>query len=604
MSAPSPLQAGSLVSFTITTNGKPIDSAWQVISINIWAGVNTLPRARITIADGNAAETAFAISEASTLIPGTKLAITLGYDGTDTEVFSGIIDRESLEQGPDGASLLTIEATDPALAMTLARRNAVFERMTDSAVIERLITAAGLTASVTPTAAVEEAVVQYHASDWDLMLARAAVNGMVVTVSGGQVMVAPPDTAQSPVLTITNGESILDFRTVMDAATQYAPSAVQSVAWDPATQELAMAGAASSTVTTPGNLSSDTLATVFGVDQLLQQTSATIGKDDLTSWSSARLTQARLAKIRGHVRFQGSALARPGCMITLAGLGARFNGNAYVSGVHQQVVAGAWTTEVEIGLAPEWVGRDAAGTGATPASAAGQIPAAANLQTGPVTKIDSDPDGEFRVLVALPLLQANAGVWARLGGFYASRGAGALFYPEVGDEVVVAFMNGDPRCPVILGSLYSKRNPPPIPPSAANDRKTIVTHGKLRIDFWDVDGAIELSTPAGQTIRLDDKADSVTVVDKSKNRVTMTKSGVTIDSATTITLNAATDITITAQGRLSLKGEQSVTIDGPTIQARADASFSAHGTAAATLSSSGIVTVQGQLVKIDQSGAS
>ncbi|QNQ09714.1 type VI secretion system tip protein VgrG [Sphingomonas alpina] len=604
MSAPSPLQlAGSLVSYTIATNGQPIDSAWQVISIDIWAGVNTLPRARITIADGNAAEAAFAISEASTLIPGTTLAITLGYDETGTQVFSGIIDRQGLEQGLDGSSLLIIEASDPALAMTLARRNAVFEGMTDSAVIERLITATGLTASVTPTAAVEEAIVQYHASDWDLMLARAAVNSMVVTVSGGQVVVAPPDTTQSPVLTLTNGESILDFRTVMDAATQYAASAVQSVAWDPATQELAMAGAASSTVTTPGNLSSDILATAFGVDQLRQQTSATIGKDDLTRWSSARLTQARLAKIRGHVRFRGSALARPGCMITLAGLGARFNGNAYVSGVHQQVVAGNWTTEVEIGLAPQWAARDAAEAGATAASAAGQIPAAANLQTGLVTRIDGDPDGEYRVLVALPLLEANAGVWARLGGFYASRGVGALFYPEVGDEVVVAFMNGDPRFPVIMGSLYSKKNPPPVPPTAANDQKTIVTYGKLRIDFFETDGAIELSTPAGQIVRLDDKAGTVTVEDRNENSVTLATDGITIDSAARITLNAKAGIAITAQGILSLAGKEGVTIEGPTIQAKADASFSAHGAAEAILSSGGIVTVQGQLVKIDQSDA-
>ena len=48
------------------------------------------------------------------------------------------------------------------------------------------------------------------------------------------------------------------------------------------------------------------------------------------------------------------------------------------------------------------------------------------------------------------------------GNLYASNGAGAASYPEIGDEVVVAFMNGDPRFPVIIGRLYSKKNPPSV----------------------------------------------------------------------------------------------------------------------------------------------
>jgi phage protein D len=428
MSAPSPLQLSeSLASFTITANGKPLDNMWQVISIDVRSGVNRLPRARIAIADGSATDATFAISEASALIPGAALTIALGYQDSDALVFSGVIDRQSLERGSDGPSQLIVEATDPAMAMTLTRRNKLFERMTDSAMIEQIIATAGLTASVTKTKVVEEAIVQYHASDWDLMLARAEMNGMVVTVSGGKVVVAPPDTSQAPVLSLAYGESILDFRTTMDAATQYTASAMQSAAWNPDIQAVTMSGSSSSAVTTPGNISSDSLASVFGIDQLRQQTSATLDQADLTAWSSARLTKARLAKIRGRFRFQGSALAQPGCMITLAGLGSRFNGNAYVSGVHHQVVEGAWTTETEVGLSPQWGAGDTTENRLAADSAAGQIPAVSNLQIGIVTKIDDDPGGEYRVQITLPLLQASPGVWARLGGFYASNSAGAMF---------------------------------------------------------------------------------------------------------------------------------------------------------------------------------
>ncbi|MGS0742602.1 phage baseplate assembly protein V [Glaciimonas sp. GG7] len=164
----------------------------------------------------------------------------------------------------------------------------------------------------------------------------------------------------------------------------------------------------------------------------------------MTAWSSAELLMTRLAKIRGEVSFQGCALAVVGSMVTLDGLGDRFNGAAYVSGVRQHSALGLWTTTIEIGLSPQWFAATAPRIAAPGAS--GQLPAAANLQTGIVLKTDADPEGEFRVQVSLPLMQAGTlGLWARLGSFYASNGFGAEFYPEIGDEVVVAFMNGDPR---------------------------------------------------------------------------------------------------------------------------------------------------------------
>lgn len=461
MTPPSPdLLAGPIVSYSITANGQPLDDSWQVMSVDVRAGVNMLPRARIVIADGNPSEANFPISESAALIPGATIAIALGGSST-TEIFSGLVYRQGLEIGENQASRLVIEATDKAMVMTLARGNAVFETMTDSAMIEKLIARSGLSAVVTPTSVVQPAIVQYYASDWDMMLLRAQVNGMVVIASAGTVTVAPPDTGIAPVLTLTYGDSIIEFRAAMDASTQYAASAIQSFAWDPATQTVTASGAASASVTTPGNLSSETLAQVFGIAHYPQQTAGTLEKADLTGWSSAELARARLAKIRGEVRFPGSALAKPGCMVTLAGLGARFNGDAYVSGVRHHLAEGLWHTTVEFGLSPQCFAATAPEISAPGAS--GQLPAIANLQTGIVQQVDGDPDGEFRVQVTLPLLQAGTqGVWARLGGFHGSSGTGASFYPEIGDEVVVAFMNGDPRFPVIIGSLYSRQNPPPV----------------------------------------------------------------------------------------------------------------------------------------------
>jgi len=480
----------------------------------------------------------------------------------------------------------------------LARKNAIYENKTDSQIIETLIGDLGLSKSVTATTASYPVIVQYYCTDWDLMLIRAQLNGMVVTVEAGKVTVAPPDTSTDPVLTLTYGESILDFQANMDASTQFAPAAIQSFAWDPATQALLTSNQASTSATAPGNISSADLAKVFNINPYAQQTGGSLDQQELTAWSSAELLKTTLAKIRGEVRFQGNALAKVGSMITLAGLGDRFNGNAYVSGVHNRLAEGLWRTTAEIGLSAHWFAATAPYVAAPGAS--GQLPPVSNLQTGIVMKIDADPDGEYRVQIRLPLLQAGTlGVWARLGSFYASNGIGAEFYPEVGDEVLVAFMNDDPRFPVILGSVYSKKNPPPVTPAAKNDQKTIMTRSKLRLDFFEDKPAVEISTPTGHSIRLDDDAKTITIKDLNGNKATFGTDGITLDSASNVTIKAKGNVAVTAGGNLSLKADANVTVQGLQIQAKADTSFAAQGATEAKLISSAMVTIQGALVKIN-----
>ena len=293
--------------------------------------------------------------------------------------------------------------------------------------------------------------------------------------------------------------------------------------------------------------------------------------------------------------FQGSALVTPGCTVELKGLGDRFNGLAFVSAVRHTVVDGIWTTQVEIGMAPNWF--DASDIASLPA--AGLLPPIANLQTGVVRKIDGDPANAFRVQVELPLLRQGGGVWARLANGYASDNAGAVFFPEIGDEVVVAFMNNDPRFPVVVGSLFSQGRPAPLAPDSRNSRKGIVTREGLRIDFFDDDRVIEISTPLRKSIRFDDKSGQVTITDGSGNTVTLAENGVTIDSASGISLNAKADITIAAQGVVSIKGTGGIKLAGTTIDARADRSFTADGAMETTISSNGILTLKGSMVEIN-----
>lgn len=57
----------------------------------------------------------------------------------------------------------------------------------------------------------------------------------------------------------------------------------------------------------------------------------------------------------------------------------------------------------------------------------------------------------------------DSSCWVRVAQTWAGKGWGAFFWPRAGNEVVVAFEEGDPDQPIIVGSVYNAENMPPFP---------------------------------------------------------------------------------------------------------------------------------------------
>jgi len=599
MPVASPVENDSrALALDITVNGEAFDSD-KIVAVEVWSAVNRIPRARLTVNDGNAALQTFPLSAADTFLPGKRIVISAGYGDRTNTIFTGVVVKHSLEIEPFMPSRLVVEMSDETLKMTLQRQNAVHKDKSDRDVVSALISSNGLSAGKNEAPSTsQQALVQYHASDWDMLLTRADANGLLVLVDAGTIDVVAPDTSSQPVLNIEYGDSLVAFDASIDAVAQLSASAAKSWSWSYTTQEVVEGSATNTSVGAPGNVTADTLAKVFGVSTFSRQSGAMLPKEALVTWSSADIVRARLARVCGRVRFQGTALAKPGKMIELAGLGPRFNGNAYISGITHIISENRWLTTAEFGLPANRFAADTANIADPPA--AGQLPPVQGLQTGVVKQVSQDPDGNHRVLVTLPLLQSgDDGVWARLGGLYASNGFGSVFYPEVGDEVVLGFMSEDPRSPIILGSVYSSKRAPTYPPNDANDKKALVTRSKLEITFDDKDKIIQIKTPGGHTVTLDDKAGEIALKDSNSNSVVLGKSGITIDSASAINMTAKTNIKISAGANLEVEATANSSLKAVNISEQASAQYSVNANAMAEMKTSGILTIQGTLVKIN-----
>lgn len=55
---------------------------------------------------------------------------------------------------------------------------------------------------------------------------------------------------------------------------------------------------------------------------------------------------------------------------------------------------------------------------------------------------------------------ADSSCWIRVGQIWAGPTWGAFFWPRIGHEVIVAFAEGDPDQPIIVGSVYNAENMP------------------------------------------------------------------------------------------------------------------------------------------------
>lgn len=177
-------------------------------------------------------------------------------------------------------------------------------------------------------------------------------------------------------------------------------------------------------------------------------------------------------------------------------------------------------------------------------------PGAGGLQIGRVTDV-RDPQAQGRIEVELQALgdEAPPRAWCRVAVPFAGAGHGAWLIPGVDDQVVLAFLGGDARVPVVLGALWHGQ----ATPAHADDNGEIKTwelrgRGQTRLTLTEAtQSTIELQTSNGVTLTLKDQGGGQCTLNCGATTITVDDTGVSIQTsgqlqatATSVQVSAAT----------------------------------------------------------------
>lgn len=508
------------------------------------------------------------ISAAQLLISGEVTALEAEFDG--------------------GGTFTLIRGYDPAHRLFRGRRTEAYTQMTASDIATTVAQRAGIkVGAVDATNTVFDHVSQFGSTDWEFLEGLAREVGREISVRQGafafttpQKAGSAPDPAGHPgtePLVLRLGADLLRFRSVVTAAQQVAEVEVRG--WGVPSKEALKATAPAKTRSAElPDANPKALADAFGSARYVstEVPYATQAEVDAVSQSLAEEVAGAFAEFEGVVR--GNPSVRAGTAVSLAGIGSPFDGKYTVTTSRHHFEPGSgYTTAFSVTGQAERSLFSLTSGGTVSRRSPGVV-------TAVVTDVN-DPQGIGRVKVKLPWLSDTyTSTWARTVQPGAGKNRGWMVLPEVDDEVLVAFEQGDARSPYVLGGLYNGVDTPNSHApdlvdggTGAINRRSMVSRLGHRIDLLDqggnAEGVLVESKDAKLSLRLDGPKTAVTVHSDGTVVIEGSK-GITVDAA-------SSDLDLRA-GKIALKATSGITVDGGggNVSVKAGASLELTGTTA------------------------
>jgi uncharacterized protein involved in type VI secretion and phage assembly len=420
-------------------------------------------------------------------------------------------------------------------------------------------------------------VSQANESDWEFLRRLATEVGFELTVTDGNLNFYAPDTSDGAPpagdlttddpLNLLVGANLLELRAVVTAAEQVKEVEVRG--WDATNKKALVATAPIKTSTIANGCRPDELAAKFPGPPLVavEPPLATAKEVDNSARALAEQVAASFTEMEGQAR--GDASLRAGAAVRLGLLGAPFDGKYVItSSRHTYESAEGYTTWFTVSGRHErsLLGLTGGGeNGSSTMRIAGVVPATVDDV--------NDPDNTGRVRLRFPwLAEKYTSDWCRVTQAGAGSDRGFFILPEVGDEVLVAFDQGEVRRPFVLGGLYNGQDKAKTGPGQLLDGSSHAVNNRLftsrkghQLVFIDADNdcGVVVSTGDGKIeVRLDQANKKIEI--KSSGDITVKADGGVKFDVTGAFEVKAQSITLEGQTTTSVKGAQvEVNSSGP-----------------------------------------
>ena len=523
--------------------------------------------------------------------------------GTDVSVFKGVVASIGSEQGASDRHEFVVTAYDNSQVLAHGLTPFTYTEMTIADIVGKIAKRNSLTASCSVTGTKMDYFLQLD-TDHAVLDDLARVSGAEWWVEDKKLYFQQRTLKSA--ISLTWGESLQRFSVRFSGAARVDDVTVRG--WDPATQK-AVTGKATRSAVTASNVGLKLALTDTRASQAKTISASTTVTDIPVSAADeakniAEGIQYDLAA--GELHIYGEAIDQPkivaGSTVELDGVGTQLAGTFVVSRVEHVYAASR-------PLVSRFTGGRHAGGGLADQLVSAQRGSVRNRRQfaiGTVTNV-KDPDKSGRVKVKLPTISdKDESAWARVMAPGAGKTRGLQLMPDVGDEVLVAFIGGDAANPVVLGGLWSKKNTPPIAEPAKGDsvgERSLYLASKAKLAFTEGDDAskskVELvHAEADTNIQFDKDGVKVNAKDGTKIVLKVGEASVTLEGDGTITISGG-DITIKASKNLTMQG-QKVTIkgsNGATMDgggSKVDLSPSG-----AKVQASGMTEIKGAMVKLN-----
>jgi phage protein D len=481
------------------------------------------------------------------------------------------------DYSPHGSYLLA-RGYDPSHRLHRGRQTETYRNVKDCDIVRTVAGRCGLTVGeIEDTPGTYDHVSQANVSDWEFLRARAREIGFDMSVSDGKLNFGrPKDAAEGPEqgdfqgkqpLQLVWGRELVEFRSRVTAASQV--KEVQVRAWDPVNKQALVGSADATTKSAQLDLKPADLAEKFASQSYVACDRPLASQAEVDAAAGAVAEQIASA----FAEAEGVAIGNPkltaGTPISVGLVAAPFAGRYTLTqcrhvfhrdGYRTHFVVSGRQNRSLLGLA--------AGADSDSAGVHGVVMA--------LVTDNNDPDKMGRVKLKFPWLSDSyESHWARVTQPGAGPDSGAVFLPEVNDEVLVAFEFGDVRRPYVVGGLYNGKDKPRLGDGLFDNgkvkRRGFVSRKGHQLVFFDDDNK------SGIALLTKDKKIGLALNTSGKQVHLFCDGKVVVEAKDAVSVSSQQDVTVQAKGNVKLTGDKGVSIQ----------------------SGSGVVEVKGQTIKLN-----